>query len=44
MFRKTDGNSKIWDETSSVKAKDKSVLYIKTLDLTVDLNDIFTEI
>ena len=50
VFRKTDGNSKIWDETSSVKAKDKAKtkakgeLYIKTLDLKVDLEDIFTEI
>ena len=44
VFRKTDGNSKIWDDTSIVKAKDKGGLYIKTLDLTIDLKDIFTEI
>ncbi|MHB8232669.1 MAG: Uma2 family endonuclease [bacterium] len=44
VFRRTDSNSKSWGGTLTVKAKDNDGLYIKTLDLTVDLKDIFTEI
>ena len=50
VFRRTGGNLKTyaalekWDEVLSAKADDNGRIYIKTLDLTIDLNDIFTEI
>lgn len=44
IFGKTNNNSKGFDETLSIKAEDNSGLHIKTLDLRVDLEDIFTEI
>jgi Uma2 family endonuclease len=50
VFRRTGGNLKTnaalekWDEVLSAKLDDNGRIYIKTLDLTIDLNDIFTEI
>ncbi|MHB8232663.1 MAG: hypothetical protein ACYDDB_07170 [bacterium] len=37
VFRRTDSNSKSWGGTLTVKAKDNDGLYIKTLDLKIDL-------
>ncbi len=44
IFRRTAGGSKKFDEILSVKYKDKAVPDIKTLDLKINLGDIFTEI
>ena len=44
IFRRTAGGSKKFDETLSVKYKDKAVPDIKTLDLKINLEDIFTKI